>query len=31
VTGKALPGGHLLPEACPEQVLASLRPFLLRD
>lgn len=30
VTGRSLPGGHLLPEACPEAVLAALRPFLLR-
>lgn len=28
VSGKALPGGHWLPEECPEEMLAEIEPFL---
>jgi haloacetate dehalogenase len=28
VTGRALPGGHLLPEDAPDEVLSALAPFL---
>jgi haloacetate dehalogenase len=28
VTGKALPGGHFLPEEVPDETLAELLPFL---
>ena len=28
VTGKALPGGHFLPEELPDETLAALLPFL---